>query len=111
VFNKINLWAALAVLMISLTSQSAQDPMRPPSWMSNRSAPVVINTDNLELQQILISTNRKLAIINESVVKEGEIIAGAKILKITKQWVKVKRQGRILTLKISPATKEYRREK
>lgn len=110
-FNKINLALLFATALLSLNSHSAQDPMRPPSWMSNRSAPAVTTYDALELQQILISSTRKVAVINASVLREGETIAGAKVLKITKQWVKVKRQGRILTLKISPTTKEYRREK
>lgn len=89
----------------------AQDPMRPPSWMSGTKSITKSKTSKINLQQILISKDRKVAVINETLVTEGEKVAGARVKQISEQWVKVVRAGRTMTLRITPTTKEYRRDK
>jgi hypothetical protein len=100
-----------SVLSLSPILGLSKDPMRPPNWIKSLSNESVTKDSKLNLQQILISKDRKFAMINETLVSEGESIAGGKIKKITHQWVKVERGGRTLTLRIIPTTKEYRREK
>lgn len=87
------------------SSLSAQDPTRPPSWMTKSTA-VKMNIEVLTLQQILISKNRKVAVINEKAVSEGDMIEGAKVKEIDHDWVKVMRSGRYVTLQLLPITKE-----
>lgn len=89
----------------SSSSFSAQDPTRPPSWMTKSTA-VKMSTEALTLQQILISKNRKVAVINEKPVSEGDMIEGAKVKEIDRDWVKVMRSGRYVKLQLLPITKE-----
>ena len=96
--------------LMSIVCLSAQDPMRPPSWMFESSTVKESNVERLIVQQILISENRTLAVINDVVVSVGDTVAGAKVKKISRQWVKVVRGGRSMTLRIVPTTKEYIRE-
>ena len=69
-------------LSTSFTQVFAQDPMKPPGWMS-RSVERTSTMQRLDLQQILKSENRRLAIINDTLVVEGQIIAGAKAVSYT----------------------------
>jgi hypothetical protein len=52
-----------------------------------------------------------VAIINDTLVIEGQVIGGAKVTEITDQWVKVSYKGRSTTLTMTATTKEYNREK
>lgn len=101
----------LVIIGFCFNAYSAQDPMRPPSWTTRSPAPDAANAESLSLQQILISSTRKIAIINEKIVTEGASVSGARIIEITDEWVRVKRRGRSMTLKVAPMTKEYSREK
>ena len=105
-----NLFIGFIILVLSGLSYS-QDPMRPPSWMTGPKSTSTSKASKLDLQQILISKDRKVAVINETLVTEGERIAGARVKQISTQWVKVVRAGRTKTLRITPTTKEYRSEK
>ncbi|MEH6448582.1 MAG: hypothetical protein V7765_07920 [Oleispira sp.] len=96
----------LTVSIYSPVSYSAQDPTRPPSWMAE-SANVETRKEVLILQQILISKNRKIAVINDKVVSEGDMVKGAKVREINRDWVSIIRSGRRVTLKLVPTTKEY----
>ncbi len=97
-------------LSTSFTQVFAQDPMKPPGWMS-RSVERTSTMQRLDLQQILKSENRRLAIINDTLVVEGQIIAGAKVIEIADSMVKVKYKGRSIVLTMTTSTKEYNREK
>jgi len=89
----------------SSISYSAQDPTRPPSWMTGA---VEIKTSKkvLILQQVLISDNRKIAVINDKLVSEGDMVEGAKIKTIDRDWVNIVRSGRRITLRLVPTIKE-----
>lgn len=101
----------IGMSLISNISLSAQDPMRPPNWMLGNKNVSSSSAERLVLQQILISKNRTLAVINDVVVSVGDTVGGAKVKEISTQWVKVIRGGRNMTLKMAPTTKEYIREK
>jgi hypothetical protein len=94
----------------SFTQSFAQDPMKPPGWMS-RGVERTSTMQTLNLQQILTSNNRKLAIINDTLVVEGQMIGGAKVIEIADTAVKVKYKGRSIVLTMTTSTKEYNREK
>jgi hypothetical protein len=100
------------LLLVFLFSNCfAQDPMRPPSWSTGSQPERIVTQEVLNLQQILTSKNRKLAVINDTLVVKGQIIGGAKVIEITDQWVKVIYNGRSTTLTMTATTKEYNREK
>lgn len=85
--------------------------MRPPNWSTGNRVEQNLQRESLNLQQILSSKNRKVAVINDTLVVEGQIIGGAKVAEITDQWVRVIYQGRSTTLTMTATTKEYDREK
>lgn len=89
----------------------SQDPMKPPGWLGNNQLTHVVKRETLNLQQILSSKNRKVAVINDTLVVEGQIIGGAKVAEITNQWVKVIYKGRSTNLIMTATIKEYDREK
>lgn len=100
----------LLLLSTLFTQGYAQDPMKPPGWMS-RSVERTSTMQRLDLQQILKSENRKLAIINDTLVVEGQKIGGAKVIEIAESTVKVKYKGRNIVLTMTTSPKEYNREK
>lgn len=63
------------------------DPTRPASYQH------VAGEQGLRLESVLISDSRKVAVINGHVVAEGDRIAGARIIHINRQGVKVSRDG------------------
>jgi hypothetical protein len=98
------------LLVVFFSNCFAQDPMRPPSWLVSNQPDHIVTQEVLNLQQILSSKNRKLAIINDTLVVKGQIIGGAKVTEITDQWVKVSYKGHTTTLTMTATTKEYIRE-
>lgn len=98
------------ILILTCTSAfSDQDPMRPPSW-GNTVEVMSVSKEKIKLQQILISEKRKIAVINDQVVKEGQKIAGVTIISIETNQIKIRRGGVIKTIKLLPTTKDANRE-
>lgn len=89
----------------------AQDPMRPPNWSAEIREETATKLEPLELQQILNSNNRKVAVINGIIVVEGQVIAGAKVIKISEKFVRIMHRGRQVNLTMADTIKEYSREK
>ncbi|MFT6113254.1 MAG: hypothetical protein ACJA10_000179 [Oleispira sp.] len=99
------------LLALFFSNCFAQDPMRPPGWSAGSQLDRVVPREVLNLQQILSSKSRNIAVINDTLVVEGQIIGGAKVTEITDQWVKVSYKGRSTLLTMTATTKEYNREK
>lgn len=83
------------VVCMPLTAFSLSDPTRPTSY-----AAVAGKKENLRLESVFIGASRKVAVINGSVVAEGDSVDGIKVLKIKKNSVDVSRGGVNSTLKI-----------
>ena len=101
----------LLISLFSFTNCFAQDPMRPPNWSEESQTERIVDLEPLELQQILNSENRKLAVINDILVVKGQVIGGATVAEITSDSVKVIYKGRSIILTLTTTTKEYNREK
>ncbi|MGK0248545.1 MAG: hypothetical protein ACI910_001277 [Oleispira sp.] len=99
------------LLVLFFSNCFAQDPMRPKGWSTGSQADRIVTREVLNLQQILSSKSRKVAVINDTLVVEGQVIGGAKVIEITDQWVKVVYKGRSATLTMTATIKEYNREK
>lgn len=100
--NLAIVFSAVGFLSSELTH--AGDPMAPPGLgpkpkaksksKSNASRP------EFRLAQILYSEQRKVAVINNRIVKVGDIIRGAKVTEIGPKKVTLKRKGKTLSLMI-----------
>lgn len=102
----------IVLILIVISHQGAlagQDPMRPPSWFGKKTVePKAV--EELELQQILISKDRKLAIVNNRILREGEMVLGAKILLIETNKVRIRRAGIEENILLLPKSKEVNSE-
>ena len=101
--NRIIVVSLSSLLMVSSFVQAQlDDPTRP----ANIVAGSVLLTDEVaaswDLSSILISPQRRVAIINGNTVQAGEILAGAKVLRINETNVKLKYRGEVIVLKLFP---------
>lgn len=95
---------------LETTTQLPQrlDPTQPtnfieanlPTASNNDDLDDLIADNNLTLTAIVIKPQQKLAVINGKVIKEGEILAGKKVIEITANTVKLQEQSIIVELKL-----------
>jgi len=97
----------LALLALLLTSNAAalHDPTRPtdPALYFAHG-----RTGGWTLQSILLSTERRIAIINGKRVQEGDRIGSARVTHIQNTQVVLKTAGRTLKLRLRPGARKTR---
>ena len=116
-------WLKLLILSLSclLPTHSVlaefSDPMRPPAYALEKfrlqkikNLPPVIKKiakplkkNTWVLNSILYSSHRQHAIINNQLVKKGESIQGAKLVRLTVDSVRLLLKGKVIDLKIYDA--------
>jgi len=93
------------VLAVSASDVAfAGDPMRPPQFApaEEKKAPT---RSSFELQQITVSKQQSSAVINGQLVKEGDSVSGARVLRITSDKVVLKYRQKLKTLSLLSNTK------
>lgn len=96
-------WIAALAGMLAMASARAQaltDPTRPPQEVAPGDAPQ--EAGGTQLQSVLISPRRRLAIINGAVVSPGDTVGEAKVVKITETEVVLRKGGETEVLKLFP---------
>lgn len=99
----------VALLTIgSMGHAQSDDPVRDPTTPLGRTETFIATGDshNYQLDSVLISAQRKLAIINGNSVREGQQIPGSggiKVLRILPQKVVLHQGTKTWTLELSPA--------
>lgn len=95
-------WLAGATLV---QAQALRDPTRPPGASGVRIAPGerTAPTGGLQLQSILISPERRAAIISGQVVRLGELVQGHRLVAIGEGDVVLRMDGKSRTLRLFPA--------
>jgi len=101
-FKKLVFFMLIASFFMSESAFSMNDPMQPPEYSVSSGVVEEMMDSKLKLQMILMSPERKFAVLNNKTVKEGEMIAGAKIISIEKEHVVVKRKGKVFDLRLDP---------
>lgn len=114
----ILLFIALLISSNVSAAEAVQDPMQPPAFALKQfrlaklkqqrgGAGAVKKTDArkplrkpFQLSSILIGKARKVAIINGRMLVIGDKIENAKVIKITKDRVKLLRNGKTINLKL-----------
>lgn len=92
---------ALLLMTSSFVQAQLDDPTRPAN-IANATSSATAVTASWDLSSILVSPQRRVAIINGKTVKSGENLAGAKVLMINETGVKLKYRGEIILLKLFP---------
>ena len=98
-------------------AQVLSDPMQPPPFalkkfrqaaVKNKPGPSVtlpvkqkFTPVSLKLTSILFSNSRRIAIIDDQLLRVGDSISGAKLVKINKNNVRLLRKGKIINLSLS----------
>lgn len=96
------LMTALIFVMICSGVAALNDPTRPSAYRSTESV------QSFQLESVLISGTRKIAVISGKVVTEGESVKGFAVVKINKDSVEGQSRGKIVTLTLDHA--EIRRK-
>ena len=78
------------------------DPTRPAHAPSFRPVDESGDESNMQLRAIFFASGRRVAIIDDESVREGETISGATVLAIESRLVRLVRDGQPITLEITP---------
>ena len=97
---------ALVGGMSSATAQIANDPTRPPAGYATEAAEAATDGGGLTLQSILITPSHKAAIISGVMVKEGEKLGGAVLVKVAENEVVLRTAGVSQVLKLYPGVEK-----
>jgi hypothetical protein len=89
------------------------DPMAPPGYgnttKNSTIKKMVENKTYYNLRQIVISDNGNRAVINGYLVKEGEYINSARVMKIEVNKVTLSKAGKVSVIKLNNPVKKVRR--
>ena len=93
----IHKWLTAIILFVStgICAAAPVDPTRPLSYVAK---PGTVSNQSLQLESILYSSNRKVAIINQAVLAEGDKLGSLKVTRITPTSVRVIQDGKAQTL-------------
>jgi MSHA biogenesis protein MshK len=95
----IALWAAGA------NAQQLRDPTRPPSFSAARPEAAEAASD-LVLQTVLVSPERRNAIVNGRLVRVGDSVSGMRVIEIRESAVVLRGPGEQRTLSLFPAVEK-----
>ncbi len=99
--------AGLIIFAVSLSvwavnADQLQDPTKPYDWGVTQAGKDQDAEEEelpeLKLSSIIYSVQRRLAIINGQMVKEGDVVDQAKVIRIKPKFVLVNRYGESMTL-------------
>lgn len=86
---------------MKMASAQLDDPTRPPGYrLALPGGKKVSTTNYFKLSSVKISSSRRSAIINDRTVEVGENINGARVVAINSSTVKLKKQGKIFSIRL-----------
>ena len=105
VFKQNTILSSLFILMsLSFTPVAVQaqldDPTRPPGHRLFLPGGIKATTIHFSLSSVRISSTRRSAVVNDRSVEQGDIVNGAKVVAIYPSAVKLKKQGKIFTVRL-----------
>lgn len=86
-------------LPISVQAQ-LDDPTRPPGYRLVLPSGIKTTQARYFLSSVRISPLRRSAVVNDRSVKMGDIVNGAKVVAIYPSSVKLKKKGKIFTVRL-----------
>ena len=96
---------ALCLVGFNLNVHAANDPMKPPQFAPVTEKKAAQKKAGFTLQQIKMSQNGASAVINGNLVKEGDTVSGARVVRITSDKVLLKYRQKLKTLSLLSNTK------
>ncbi len=104
--ERLALAALMALASFCAGAQALNDPMRPPTFAGAEAAPEEGTPGKPRLQSVLISAERKLAVINGQTVPLGARFGNATLVAVTETSAVLKRGAERETLKLFPDTEK-----
>jgi MSHA biogenesis protein MshK len=89
----------------NLNAHAASDPMKPPRFAPVTEKKAAQKKASFTLQQIKMSQKGASAVINGKLVKEGDTVSGARVVRITSDKVVLKYRQKLKTLSLLSNTK------
>jgi MSHA biogenesis protein MshK len=84
----------------ALAADALEDPLRPAKQAQPTApTPVSVDTGDWQLESTLISSGRRVAIINGRAVRAGDAIAGARVLRVEPGAAHLRHDGRRFTIR------------
>ena len=113
----------ISLLLSQMTLAEFHDPMRPPPyamkkfWLEKNgnqktSIPVAKKQQQAQpwvLSSILYSGQRKHAIINDKLVRQGDLIKGARLVRLRPDSVQLNAKGKIINLSLRDKLKTIKK--
>lgn len=107
----LTLIMAIALPWSSWVMAVQYDPMAPPGYgavIGNKPAQVKKTKQRYYLRQILEKESGNSAVINGYLVKEGEYVNRAKVIKIETNKVTLSKAGKLLVIRLNDPVKKVR---
>ncbi|WP_126452405.1 hypothetical protein [Sulfuriflexus mobilis] len=92
--------ALLLYVGVSLMAHAYEDPTRPPDFAGTGADTQQLNAPVWQLSSILISAERRLAVINGQTVRQGEQIGNARVIRIGATGVTLRNNTETFTVKL-----------
>lgn len=115
----------LCALLAGMANAEYFDPMQPPAFAlakyrleKFKSSPLTkisvakkVKSEPWVLSSILYSNNRKHAIINNRVVKKGDVIKGARLIRLQPDSVRLMAKGKTIDLSLGNRFKSIKKSR
>lgn len=98
----------LAAAGQALAQNNLPDPTRPPASMHAGGAAATAGPGEPVLQSVLISPQRKVAVISGETVQVGDRVGEARVMRISEGEVVLARDGKPQSLKLYPGIEKRR---
>ena len=95
------LWSLSLVSASAAIAQGLRDPTRPP-FGSGKNVSAKFNQSGWNLQSVLISPERRYAIINGEIVALGGSVGGAELVAVAAERVTLRTRDGLRTLRLFP---------
>jgi MSHA biogenesis protein MshK len=92
----------IAVSMADGFAQQLRDPTRPPGVGASRAGFAEAVPSDLVLQTVLVSPERRNAIVNGRLLRVGDSISGMRVIEIRESAVVLRGPGELRTLSLFP---------
>lgn len=100
IMRELSLGALLLFLITAAYAEGLPDPIRPPTALGMQSDAAA--TSGPVLQSVLISPDRRLAVISGQTLRVGDKFGDARVTRISEGTVDLSSNGSVQTLKLYP---------
>jgi MSHA biogenesis protein MshK len=112
--KKVWLGGLMALLLLSglpLVAAALEDPTRPPDFVGGANGAKQGQAPSWQVSSILISKDRRMAVVNGKTVRQGDQVGSARVVRISPTAVTLRTSIETFTVKLLPAQVKSAREK